>query len=71
MSLTGGAATSSAANPHVSALSCSIFCTASVVHVVILRAACAATRATVKDTEREVRDAICFHIHGLKEDMLK
>ena len=21
--------------------------------------------------EREVRDAICFHIHGLKEDMLK
>ena len=29
---------------------------------------CVATGATVKDTEREIRDAIRFHIDGLKED---
>ena len=27
-----------------------------------------ATGATVKDTEREIRNAIRFHIDGLKED---
>ena len=29
---------------------------------------CVATGATVKETEREIRDAIRFHIEGLKED---
>ena len=29
---------------------------------------CVATGATVKDTEREIRDAIRFHIDGLKQD---
>ena len=29
---------------------------------------CVATAATVKDTEREIRDAIRFHIDGLKQD---
>ena len=29
---------------------------------------CVATGATVKDTEREIRDAIRFHIDGLTED---
>ena len=29
---------------------------------------CVATGVTVKDTEREIRDAIRFHIDGLKED---
>ena len=29
---------------------------------------CVATGATVKDAEREIRDAIRFHIDGLKED---
>jgi predicted RNase H-like HicB family nuclease len=29
---------------------------------------CVATAATVKDAEREIRDAIRFHIDGLKED---
>jgi len=29
---------------------------------------CVATGATVKDTEREIRDAIRVHIDGLKED---
>ena len=29
---------------------------------------CVATGATVKDAEREIRDAIRFHIEGLKED---
>ncbi len=29
---------------------------------------CVATGATVKETEREIRDAIRFHIDGLKED---
>jgi predicted RNase H-like HicB family nuclease len=29
---------------------------------------CVATGATVKDTEREIRDAIRFQIDGLKED---
>ncbi len=29
---------------------------------------CVATGATVKEAEREIRDAIRFHIDGLKED---
>jgi len=29
---------------------------------------CVAIGATVKDTEREIRDAIRFHIGGLKQD---
>ena len=29
---------------------------------------CVATGATVQETEREIRDAIRFHIDGLKED---
>jgi len=29
---------------------------------------CVATGATVEETEREIRDAIRFHIDGLKED---
>jgi predicted RNase H-like HicB family nuclease len=29
---------------------------------------CVATGVTVQDTEREIRDAIRFHIDGLKED---
>jgi predicted RNase H-like HicB family nuclease len=29
---------------------------------------CVATGTTVKDTEREIRDAIRFHIDGLKQD---
>lgn len=29
---------------------------------------CVATGASVKDAEREIRDAIRFHIDGLKED---
>jgi len=29
---------------------------------------CVATGATVQDTEREIRDAIRFHIDGLKQD---
>lgn len=29
---------------------------------------CVATAATVKDAEREIRDAIRFHIDGLKQD---
>ncbi len=29
---------------------------------------CVATGATVAETEREIRDAIRFHIDGLKED---
>jgi predicted RNase H-like HicB family nuclease len=29
---------------------------------------CVATGTTVKNTEREIRDAIRFHIDGLKED---
>jgi predicted RNase H-like HicB family nuclease len=29
---------------------------------------CVATGATVKDTEREIRDAIRFHIDGLRAD---
>lgn len=29
---------------------------------------CVATGATVKDTEREIREAIRFHIDGLKQD---
>ena len=31
---------------------------------------CVATGATVEDAEREIRDAIRFHIDGLKEDGL-
>ncbi len=31
---------------------------------------CVATGASVKDAEREIRDAIRFHIDGLKEDGL-
>jgi predicted RNase H-like HicB family nuclease len=31
---------------------------------------CVATGATVKDAEREIRDAIRFHIDGLKQDGL-
>ncbi|HWV42336.1 type II toxin-antitoxin system HicB family antitoxin [Pseudorhodoplanes sp.] len=31
---------------------------------------CVATGDTVKDAEREIRDAIRFHIEGLKEDGL-
>lgn len=31
---------------------------------------CVATGATVKDTEKEIRNAIRFHIEGLKEDGL-
>jgi predicted RNase H-like HicB family nuclease len=31
---------------------------------------CVATGDTVADTEREIRDAIRFHIDGLKEDGL-
>jgi len=29
---------------------------------------CVATGASVEETEREIRDAIRFHIDGLKED---
>ena len=29
---------------------------------------CIATGASVQETEREIRDAIRFHIEGLKED---
>ena len=29
---------------------------------------CVATGATVKDAEREIREAIRFHIEGLKQD---
>lgn len=29
---------------------------------------CVATAPTVKDVEREIREAIRFHIEGLKED---
>lgn len=31
---------------------------------------CIATAATVEDIEREIRDAIRFHIDGLREDGL-
>lgn len=31
---------------------------------------CVATAATVKDAEREIREAIRFHIYGLKQDGL-
>lgn len=31
---------------------------------------CVATGDTVSEVEREIRDAIRFHIHGLKEDGL-
>ena len=31
---------------------------------------CVATGATVKETEKEIRDAIRFHIEGLKGDGL-
>jgi predicted RNase H-like HicB family nuclease len=31
---------------------------------------CVATGATVADVEREIRDAIRFHIEGLREDGL-
>ena len=31
---------------------------------------CVATAATVKDAEREIREAIRFHIDGLKQDGL-
>ena len=31
---------------------------------------CVATGATVKDAEREIREAIRFHIDGLKQDGL-
>lgn len=31
---------------------------------------CVATAASVADAEREIRDAIRFHIEGLKEDGL-
>ena len=31
---------------------------------------CIATGATVKETEKEIREAIRFHIEGLKEDGL-
>jgi predicted RNase H-like HicB family nuclease len=31
---------------------------------------CVATGETVAATEREIRDAICFHIDGLKDDGL-
>jgi predicted RNase H-like HicB family nuclease len=31
---------------------------------------CVATAASVADVEREIRDAIRFHIEGLKEDGL-
>ena len=31
---------------------------------------CVATGASVKDVERDIRDAIRFHIEGLKEDGL-
>lgn len=31
---------------------------------------CVATGATVEETEKEIRDAIRFHIEGLKEDGL-
>lgn len=31
---------------------------------------CVATGNTVKDVEREIRDAIRFHIEGLREDGL-
>ena len=31
---------------------------------------CVATGTTVKDVEREIRDAIRFHIEGLKDDGL-
>jgi predicted RNase H-like HicB family nuclease len=31
---------------------------------------CVATGATVEDVEREIRDAIRFHIDGLREDGL-
>ena len=31
---------------------------------------CIATAATVEDIEREIRDAIRFHIEGLREDGL-
>ena len=31
---------------------------------------CVATGATQKDVEREIRDAIAFHIEGLQEDGL-
>lgn len=31
---------------------------------------CVTTGATVEETEREIREAICFHIAGLIEDGL-
>jgi predicted RNase H-like HicB family nuclease len=31
---------------------------------------CVATGKTVKDTEREIREAVRFHIEGLREDGL-
>jgi len=31
---------------------------------------CVATGATIKDTENEIREAIRFHIEGMKEDGL-
>ena len=31
-------------------------------------AGCVATAATIEDVEREIRNAIRFHIEGLKED---
>ena len=31
---------------------------------------CVATGATVRETEREIREAIAFHIEGLREDGL-
>jgi predicted RNase H-like HicB family nuclease len=31
---------------------------------------CAATGATVEEVEREIREAIAFHIEGLREDGL-
>jgi hypothetical protein len=30
---------------------------------------CVATGGTVKNAEREIREAICFHIDGLKQDV--
>ncbi len=32
---------------------------------------CVATGATIEETEREIRDAIAFHIEGMMEDGLK
>jgi len=32
---------------------------------------CAATGATVEETEREIREAIAFHLEGMREDGLE